>query len=117
MADTDLYNADFYAWLQQQAILLASRQFEQLDVGNVIEETTSLAANQKTGLREGVRNALINMILLHAQPSLPQSAEWYSTVVEAQIEIEASTLPSSWQSLPLRRSIGKFMFDSPEICR
>ena len=30
----DLYNQDFYAWVQEQAALLKARQFEALDLDN-----------------------------------------------------------------------------------
>jgi hypothetical protein len=40
--NTDLYDVDFYAWLQQQAALLKARQFAALDLDNLIDEVESL---------------------------------------------------------------------------
>ena len=38
----NLYEADFYAWTQEQAILLHNQQWSQIDLPNLIEEIESL---------------------------------------------------------------------------
>jgi len=43
---TDLYNQDFYAWVQEQAALLKARQFEALDLDNLIEEVESITCQE-----------------------------------------------------------------------
>jgi hypothetical protein len=37
-----LYDADFYAWTQEQAELLRKHQWSQLDLLNLVEEIESL---------------------------------------------------------------------------
>ena len=38
------YTQDFYAWTQVQAALLEAQRFDALDIVNIVEEITSLAA-------------------------------------------------------------------------
>jgi hypothetical protein len=35
---TDLYETDFYAWTQEQSILLSRGQWQSLDMDNLVEE-------------------------------------------------------------------------------
>jgi len=46
----DLYETDFYAWTQQQAALLEARQFDALDLPNLVEEITSLGKSEQREL-------------------------------------------------------------------
>jgi hypothetical protein len=45
-----LYEADFYAWIQEQAELLRDRQWSQLDLPNLIEEIESLGRQDQQEL-------------------------------------------------------------------
>ena len=47
LATTNLYEADFYAWTQKQAMLLSKRQWNQLDLPNLIEEIGALGQQQR----------------------------------------------------------------------
>jgi DNA-directed RNA polymerase delta subunit len=47
----NLYETDFYAWIQQQTTLLRNRQWNQLDLLNLIEEVESLGKQQRQELR------------------------------------------------------------------
>ena len=40
-SNSDLYDTDFYRWTQEQAALLEARQFDALDIPNLVEEITS----------------------------------------------------------------------------
>jgi predicted oxidoreductase (fatty acid repression mutant protein) len=42
-----LYNADFYAWTQEQVGLLQQARWNQLDVPNLVEEIQSFRASAK----------------------------------------------------------------------
>ena len=44
---TELYDQDFYAWVQAQAALLKARQFDALDLDNLIEEVESIARQER----------------------------------------------------------------------
>lgn len=45
-----LYENDFYAWTQEQALLLHNHQWSQLDLPNLIEEIESLGKQQREEL-------------------------------------------------------------------
>ena len=42
-----LYDTDFYAWTQEQVNLLRKRQWNQLDLPNLIEEVESLGKQER----------------------------------------------------------------------
>jgi hypothetical protein len=45
-----LYEQDFYAWTQEQAALLEARQFDALDIPNLVEEITSVGKSEQRQL-------------------------------------------------------------------
>jgi hypothetical protein len=59
---TDLYNQDFYAWVQEQAALLKARQFEALDLDNLIEEVESIACQERHLLWHRFRTLLTHLV-------------------------------------------------------
>ncbi len=77
----NLYEADFYAWTQEQARLLRSQQFSRIDWPNLIEEVESLGKQQ----RQELRNRL-SVLVGHLAP-LP---EIESLVLEVLDDISRS---------------------------
>jgi hypothetical protein len=51
MSTPDLYDSDFCAWTQTQAMLLKQQQWHHLDLPNLIEEIESLGRQQRQELR------------------------------------------------------------------
>src|SRR6266571_2129655 len=47
---TNLYEQDFYLWIQEQATTLGAREFEALDIPHLIEEMRDLGNNLKSHL-------------------------------------------------------------------
>jgi hypothetical protein len=45
--NSDLYNQDYYQWVQETVKLLKQRNFQELDLDNLIEEIQDLALNEK----------------------------------------------------------------------
>ena len=45
------YDTDVYAWSQEQAALLDGKQWDALDITNLIEEILSVGASQYTAVR------------------------------------------------------------------
>jgi hypothetical protein len=43
----DLYNQDYYQWIQETVKILEQRNFQELDLDNLIEEIQDLALNEK----------------------------------------------------------------------
>ena len=43
----ELYEADFYAWTQEQARLLRERRWDDLDLDNLVDEVESVGRSDK----------------------------------------------------------------------
>ncbi|APB32815.1 hypothetical protein GlitD10_0503 [Gloeomargarita lithophora Alchichica-D10] len=84
---THLYDADFYAWTATQAQLLASQQFNQLDIANLVEEITSLGKQQEQELENRLGILLGHLLKWHYQPE-KRSKSWRATIREQRKEIQ-----------------------------
>jgi hypothetical protein len=67
--NSKLYEQDFYRWTQEQAALLEARQFDTLDMANLVEEITSLGISQKHALGSHLKNLVMPLLKWHYQPS------------------------------------------------
>ncbi|MBD1928915.1 DUF29 domain-containing protein [Trichocoleus sp. FACHB-90] len=75
----NLYETDFYAWTQQQALLLQQQQWTQLDLPNLIEEIESLGKQQRAELRNRL-SVLIGHLLKWEYQSERRSRSWLATI-------------------------------------
>ena len=57
-----LYEQDFYAWVLQQVVLLKARQFDALDLDNLIEEVESIARQERHLLWHRLRTLLTHLV-------------------------------------------------------
>jgi len=57
-----LYEQDFYAWVHQQVALLKARQFDALDLDNLIEEVESIARQERHLLWHRLRTLLTHLV-------------------------------------------------------
>ncbi|WNZ26489.1 DUF29 domain-containing protein [Leptolyngbya sp. NK1-12] len=82
----NLYEADFYAWTQEQVRLLQQHAWTQLDVANLIEEIESLGRQQRQELvnRLGV---LLGHLLKWEFQAEARSKSWFATIREQRREI------------------------------
>jgi hypothetical protein len=87
MQTTTLYEQDFYAWTQQQADLLRSGQWQQVDVENVIEELDSLGKQQRQELRNRLGVLLGHLLKWRYQPEA-RSKSWFYTIREQRQDIQ-----------------------------
>ncbi len=58
-----LYESDFGAWIEQQAIALKNQDASALDWGNLQEEIESLGASDKRAINSLTRQLLIHLLL------------------------------------------------------
>lgn len=49
----ELYESDYYLWLQETSRLLKARNFENIDIENLIEEIESLGRSERNKLISG----------------------------------------------------------------
>lgn len=81
-----LYEVDFYAWTQEQAILLREQKWNQVDLANVVEEIESLGKQQRQELRNRLGILLGHLLKWQFQPD-HHSKSWRATIREQRYRI------------------------------
>lgn len=79
MPAINLYETDFYAWTQEQATLLRSKQWSQIDLPNLIEEIESLGKQQRQELRNRLSVLIGHLLKWEYQPQ-HRSRSWLATL-------------------------------------
>ncbi|CBN58416.1 MULTISPECIES: DUF29 domain-containing protein [Kamptonema] len=82
-----LYKEDFYLWLNTTAQLLRSRQLDDVDFDNLIEEIESMSGSQRRELKNRLIVLLMHLLKYQYQPSL-RSNSWISTILEQRRQLE-----------------------------
>jgi hypothetical protein len=59
-----LYDTDFYAWVQDQAALLAARRFEELDLPHLVEELQLMGSSERGELANRLSVLLAHLLKL-----------------------------------------------------
>ncbi|WAS04565.1 DUF29 domain-containing protein [Gloeomargaritales cyanobacterium VI4D9] len=78
---TNLYEQDFYLWLEETAELLKTGKFEKLDIENLIEEIESMGRSEKQALRSNLEVILMHLLKYKYQPE-KRSNSWRYTLLE-----------------------------------
>ena len=65
--ETD-YDTDFLVWLQSQAELLRSKQFDRLDLENIIEELESMARVERREFKHHIEQLTMHLLKCKLQP-------------------------------------------------
>ncbi len=86
MDSTPLYEADFYAWTQEQVNLLKTQQWHQLDAVHLIEEIEALGRKERQELRNRL-GVLLGHLLKWQYQSQKRTPSWLSTIQEQRIQI------------------------------
>ncbi|MEH1989459.1 DUF29 domain-containing protein [Nostoc sp.] len=85
--EKNLYEQDFYLWIQTIAQQLKEHNFNEIDIPNLIEEIESMGRSEKRELKN--RLIVLLMHLLKWQYQLEKRSEsWRSTISEQRICIE-----------------------------
>ena len=79
------YETDFYAWTNDQADLLKQREFERLDMENLIEEIESLGRSEKRTLKNYLENLLMHKLKAKYQPE-KHTKSWDNSIFEADFK-------------------------------
>ena len=85
---SSLYEEDFYLWLKMTAQLLRSRQLDQLDFDNLIEEIESMGSSQRREIKNRLIVLLMHLLKYQYQPS-KRSSSWVNTIWEQFYQIES----------------------------
>ncbi|MBC7969153.1 MAG: DUF29 domain-containing protein [Verrucomicrobia bacterium] len=79
ISECKLYEADFYAWTQEQVRLLRHQQWNQIDLPNLIEEIESLGKQQRQELRDRL-SVLLEHLLKWEYQHQQRSRSWLATL-------------------------------------
>ena len=82
-----LYETDFYAWTQQQAKLLQTKAWGELDTANLIEEIESLGRRERQELRNRLGILLGHLLKWQYQPQ-HRSNSWLATIREQRRRLQ-----------------------------
>jgi Domain of unknown function DUF29 len=95
---TPLYDQDFYAWTQQQAVLLRAKKWRELDYGNLAEELEALGKRDRRELEHRLEVLVMHLLKWHYQAERRErSRGWRSTIREQ------------------RRRLARLLQDSPSL--
>lgn len=93
-----LYERDYGLWAEEMARLLATGQFAELDIENLVEEVQDLSKRERDKLLSSLRLLLHHLLKWDYQPQL-RSRSWRNTIQRE------------------RTSTGLYLEDSPSLRR
>lgn len=82
-----LYNQDYYLWTELTAKHLEQKEFNELDLPNLIEEIKSMGSNDQHALKSNLRIVLLHLLKWQFQPTY-RSNSWVSSIVEHRQRVE-----------------------------
>ena len=92
----NLYESDFFLWTQDTVAKLKARDFDHVDIDNLIEEIESLGASQKKEVRNRLR-VLLAHLLKRIYVNMPECFEGWENTIRTQrtdIEVEIDDMTS-----------------------
>lgn len=81
------YEADFYGWIQQQAALLKGKQFDAVDLANIIEEIESMGRSEYRALESRLSVLLQHLLKWKFQPER-RGRSWELSIDEQRIRFD-----------------------------
>lgn len=82
-----IYEQDFFAWTQQQSVLLRQQQWHQLDLVHLIEEIETLGRQQRQELRNRLSILIGHLLKWQFQPQ-KRTRSWLATLKIQRIDIQ-----------------------------
>ncbi len=83
----NLYEADFFAWTQEQISLIKQKLFNKLDMVHLQEELQIMSASEKRELANRLAVLLMHLLKWKYQPSR-QCKSWERTIKEQRLEVQ-----------------------------
>jgi hypothetical protein len=82
---SSLYEKDFYGWTGVQATLLRNKEFDQMDLENLIDEVECLGRSEKRALKSHLKILLTHMLKKKYQPE-KYTKSWDLSIKNARCE-------------------------------
>jgi ribosomal protein L29 len=89
-SETSLYETDYVAWADEQAMLLEQKRWDELDLVNLVEEVKDLSGRHRDALESQLTRLLMHLLKWQFQPS-HRSNSWAGTIKEARKQIARLT--------------------------
>ncbi|MFO5468533.1 MAG: DUF29 domain-containing protein, partial [Dolichospermum sp.] len=87
ITNDNLYDQDFYLWIETISKQLKAGKFAEIDLANLIEEIESMGKSEKRELKSRLIVLLMHLLKWQYQPE-KRSESWRSTITEQRICIE-----------------------------
>ena len=81
------YARDFVLWVESQSELLREKQFQRLDLDNLIEELMGMASNRRHELQSRLEVLIMHLLKCEFQPQM-RTPSWLSTIHTQRFAIE-----------------------------
>lgn len=81
------YEQDYAGWASEQADLLRSGQFDEIDIGHIAEELESIMGNERRQLRRRLIVLIAHLLKWQFQPD-DRSNSWRATIRVQRDDIE-----------------------------
>src|SRR5919106_5661964 len=95
----DRYADDFYVWTEVQAGLLRERQFEALDLANLIEEVEALGRAERSKVLNNASVVIEHLLKLQHSPAKDPREGWIDSVAQHRRRLEFDLTPRLGQIL------------------
>lgn len=82
------YEDDFAAWTLEQARILRTGRFSELDIDHLIEEIEDLGASERRALDSRLGVLLGHLLKWKFQPDYPHRKSWRATIREQRRQIQ-----------------------------
>jgi len=94
--NASLYETDFLLWTEETVAKLKARDFDHIDLENLIEEIESLGRSEKKEVRNRLKTLLEHLIKRIYVDMLQEFNGWERTIREqrAEIRVELNDMPS-----------------------
>ena len=88
-----LYERDFALWLETTTALLRAKQFEQIDLENLIEEIESMGKSEKSAVRSNLTVVLMHLLKWKYQAG-KRTNSWQSSIFEHRVRLDDEFMDS-----------------------
>lgn len=78
-----LYEKDFVAWSQEQAIYLKNRDFANLDIEHMIQEIEEMGNSNKDAIESHLDNLILHLLKAENQPNM-RCNSWNASIINAR---------------------------------
>lgn len=110
-----LYEQDFQLWVEKTIGYLEKKEFQRLDIINLIEELKDLGKSEKRALESNLMVLLAHLLKLKIQNDAPNSMKnsWYRSIIEhrKRVLVGLKKTPS------LKSSLTKTIYEAYEDAR